>query len=185
MKNLIFIAILFCSATVIFTACKNNPLAGLFGNNEPDSLYSGKKYRLPDLDKTFGKPFVAYADSMTYQGVELGRRLFYDKHLSKDGQKACASCHNLRFALTDSGNRFSANETGLTTRNAPALQNLAWSRFFFWDGRSGNLSEQQKDAFEHELNFRVKDAIPYLQGDTTDVKLFKKAFGRPGNRYRG
>ncbi len=179
MKNIV--VLLLFATTLFFAGCRNNPVARFFsiGNDEPDSIYTGKKYLLPNLDATFGKPLVRYSDSMTYEGVELGRRLFYDKHLSKDGQKSCASCHHLQYALSDSGNRFSANETGFTTRNAPALQNLAWSGLFFWDGRSGTLADQQKDAFEHELNFKVKDAIDYLNKDTTDVKLFKKAFGRP------
>jgi cytochrome c peroxidase len=183
MKKTAFFIALVIGIACCFNACRNNPVTAfwVFTGNEADSNYTGTKYHLPDLDAYFGKPLIAYTDSMTYEGVELGRRLFYDKHLSKSGQKSCASCHNLQYALTDSGNRFSANETGLTTRNAPALQNLAWSGTFFWDGRAGKMADQQRDAFDHELNFKVKDAIAYLNKDTTDVKLFRKAFGQPGN----
>lgn len=181
MKSSKAAVILFFVVSLLFSGCRNNPFACFIGANEPDSLYGATKYHLPPAEKYFGKPKVGYVDSMTCEGVELGRRLFYDKRLSKDGQKSCASCHHLNYALSDSGNRFSVNETGLTTRNAPALQNLAWSGSFFWDGRVNTLSGQQKDAFDHELAFKVKDAIANLEKDTADVRLFRKAFGRPGN----
>jgi cytochrome c peroxidase len=182
MKNIPFFYICIFITLFILNACKTNPTAGWFTSLDSDSdrFYIGKKYYLPNVKRFYGPPLVGYSDSITWEGVELGRRLFYDKHLSKSGTRSCASCHNYQYALSDSGNRFSLNEGGSTARNAPALQNLAWFRSFFWDGRASNLSIQQQDAFEHELSFKVKEAIPYLYTDTTDVALFKKAFGRPG-----
>ena len=88
---------------------------------------------------------------MTYEGVELGRRLFYDKHLSKDGEKSCASCHFVQYALSDSGKAQSMNKSGLTKRNAPPLQNLLWTKDFFWDGKVSLLDAQAKDAAHNEL----------------------------------
>jgi len=118
---------------------------------------------------------------MTYEGVELGRRLFYDKHLSKDGQKSCASCHFLQYALSDSGKAKSMNETSLTTRNAPPLQNLLWSKDFFWDGKVSMLDAQAKDAAHNELLMVTDITISYLRSEPVYVPLFKKAFGRPGD----
>ncbi|HWB63785.1 MAG TPA: cytochrome c peroxidase, partial [Chitinophagales bacterium] len=39
---------------------------------------------------------------------------------------------------------------------------------------------QAEDAFQHELGMNVTNAITTLEGDSVDVYLFKKAFGRPG-----
>ena len=68
-------------------------------------------------------------------GFELGRKLFYDGRLSKDGNFPCASCHQQfgAFATYDHPLSHGYNNT-LTTRNAPALQNLAWQKTFMWDG---------------------------------------------------
>ena len=117
---------------------------------------------------------------MTYEGVELGHRLFYDKHLSRDGKKSCASCHLLQYALSDSGNAKSLNETGLTKRNAPALQNLLWAKDFFWDGKVKYLNAQSKDEAHNVLAMVTDITISYLKSDSVYCALFKRAFGRPG-----
>ncbi len=181
MRNIYFFVFMFFVALLAMDGCKRDPAINKVVNSDADSLYAGTKYKLP-TDQLFRFPPVTnpYADSMTVEGVALGRRLFYDKHLSADGQTSCASCHHLVAALSDSGHALSTNEFGLTKRNAPALINLAWAPYFFWDGRSKSLAAQAQDAYHNELGLVVTTAIVYLQTDTTDVKLFKKAFGRPG-----
>lgn len=37
---------------------------------------------------------VPEANPLTRSKVELGRRLFFEKRLSRDGTLACASCHD-------------------------------------------------------------------------------------------
>jgi len=59
---------------------------------------------LPEYDPTpFEYDLPAYAPRLprapadnptTYEGVSLGRMLFYDKKLSGDNTQSCASCHN-------------------------------------------------------------------------------------------
>ena len=171
MKKIFFAAFMFLVFLLALENCKREAA--------PGNVLQGTKYilQIPYLFPPVNSP---YKDSLTYEGIALGRRLFYDKHLSIDGQKSCASCHHLQYALSDSGNALSINENGFTVRNAPALQNLAWSPYFFWDGRSPTLAAQAQDAFQHELDLNVSNAIAYLQTDTTDVKLFNKAFGKFG-----
>lgn len=74
--------------------------------------------------------------------IARGRDLFRDRRLSRDGSRACASCHNPARAFSDS--RAIAvgvfNRTG--RRNAPALINRGYGRAFFWDGRSTALEQQ-------------------------------------------
>jgi cytochrome c peroxidase len=161
------------------TGCRHSTFGNLFWDNEPDSLYTGKKYT---VQRPFKFPAIdnKYADSMTYEGVELGRRLFYDKHLSADGKKSCASCHLLQYALSDSGLAKSVNETGVTKRNTPALQNLLWAKSFFWDGKVSALDAQSKDAAHNELAINADITTSYLKSDSVYERLFKKAFGRPG-----
>lgn len=152
--------------------------------NDPDSLYAGTPYSFANLNPPlFRFPAITnpYKDSLTREGIELGRRLFYDKHLSSTGTFACANCHKQEFAFSDGGNAKSTNVFGLTKRNAPAIQNLLWAGKLFWDGRSATLGEQAKDAFHGEQNMDVPNAVAYLKSDSTYTRLFRKAFGRPGD----
>jgi cytochrome c peroxidase len=180
MKRISAFVVLASAILIAITGCRNNPPGNFWGRQEPDSLYTGKKYT---IQRPFKFPPITnkYADSLTYEGVELGRRLFYDKHLSKDGEKSCASCHLIQYAFSDSGVAKSANETGLTKRNAPALQNLLWAKQLFWDGKITGLDATAKDASHNELAIVSDITISYLKSDSVYTVLFKKAFGRPGD----
>jgi cytochrome c peroxidase len=176
----IFFVLVLLAVLIGLQNCKRDPLITKNTYTDADSLYTGKKYviNVPFRFPTLSNP---YADSMTYEGVELGRRLFYDKHLSLDGQKSCGSCHHVQYALSDSGFSVSTNEFGLTKRNAPPIQNLAWATKQFWDGRVNTLAEQAQDAYQHELGIVLASSINYLKGDSVYTRLFRKAFGRPGD----
>ena len=180
MKRSATLIVFVVSVMSAITGCRHNPFAAFWGSAEPDSLYVGAKYT---IQRPFKFPAVTdkYADSLTYEGVELGRRLFYDKHLSKDGKKSCASCHVQQYAFSDSGLSKSVNETGLTKRNAPVLQNLAWAKQLFWDGKITGLDAQSNDAAHNELAMVSDITISYLKADSVYVALFKKAFGHPGD----
>jgi cytochrome c peroxidase len=74
--------------------------------------------------------------------IELGRRLFFDRRLSRDSTVSCASCHDPEKAFVD-GRRVSTGVYGRQgRRNAPALINRGYGRSFFWDGRAKTLEEQ-------------------------------------------
>lgn len=178
---LIFFAVLL--AVMGLQNCKPDPPITP-PNGEPDSLYTGTKYT---ITKPFRFPNISNtgADSLTEEGIELGRRLFYDKHLSSTGQLSCGSCHKQQFAFTDAGNALSQNVFGPTKRNTPSIVNLLWAGKVFWDGRSSTLAAQAQDAFHGEQDMNIPNAISYLQGDSTYVRLFKKAFGRPGDITEG
>lgn len=96
-------------------------------------------------------PMPVPADNpMTVEGVELGRRLFYDPLLGADGVVSCASCHQQARAFTD-GLPVSVGAFGRRTRrNSMPLFNLAWSPALFWDGRAASLEEQVLQPIEGE-----------------------------------
>jgi len=79
---------------------------------------------------------------MSVEGVELGRRLFYDTRLSLDNSISCASCHNQQNGFSDPS-QFSVGVNGAVgTRQSMSLVNLGWQSAYFWDGRSQTLEEQ-------------------------------------------
>jgi cytochrome c peroxidase len=74
--------------------------------------------------------------------IALGRRLFHEGGLSRDGSVSCASCHPQITAFADP-RRFSLGVDGkIGARHGMPLFNLAWKREFFWDGRASSLREQ-------------------------------------------
>jgi cytochrome c peroxidase len=108
---------------------------------------------------------------LTGEKIELGRRLFNDRRLSRDQSVACRSCHDpnrafstpLPTAIGVGGRR--------TRRNAPALINRAYGRTFFWDGRMSSLEEQvlrpiqdpnEMDLTLAEASTRTKLDVPTI-----------------------
>jgi cytochrome c peroxidase len=79
---------------------------------------------------------------MTREKVELGRRLFQDRRLSRDGRVACMSCHDPRRAFSTRQAQAVGVFNRKSRRNAPVLVNRVWGRAFFWDGRIQTLEEQ-------------------------------------------
>ena len=79
---------------------------------------------------------------MSVEGVELGRRLFYDKRLSRDNTISCASCHSQEHAFADPDQFSTGVDGNLGVRQSMALVNLGWQSAFFWDGRANTLEEQ-------------------------------------------
>ena len=58
---------------------------------------------------------------LTTEKIELGRRLFFDRRLSRDGSVSCSSCHDPERAFSD-GRAIAVGVLGRHgRRNAPAL----------------------------------------------------------------
>ncbi len=75
-------------------------------------------------------------------GIALGRRLFSDRQLSRDGSVSCATCHRPDRAFADD-RRLAVGVGGrVGRRHTPALINRGYGRTFFWDARSRSLEEQ-------------------------------------------
>ena len=92
---------------------------------------------------------VPEANPLTPQKIALGRKLFFDKHLSRDQTLACASCHDPKLAFSD-GRKVARGIGGQEgTRSAPAIINRGYGKTFFWDGRAKSLEQQ---ALEPILN---------------------------------
>lgn len=87
--------------------------------------------------------------------VFLGRRLFFDKRLSANGEVSCATCHQPEHAFTDSRPVAIGLAGRNGTRNTPSVLNAALHTTQFWDGRRTTLEEQAGDPFinpvEHGL----------------------------------
>jgi cytochrome c peroxidase len=131
----------------------------------------------------FPRPDLPLDNPLTQEGVELGRRLFFDKMLSVNNSQSCASCHQPEHAFSDAGKRFSAGAEGAAgTRNAMMLFNLAWKRSFFWDGRAATLRQQVLMPIQNpvEMHQSLDNVIAKLAATPEYPALFAGAFGSGG-----
>lgn len=131
--------------------------------------------------------FPTFIDSktnpLTKDGIELGKKLFFDKRLSGNNQVSCATCHQQNLAFSDG---FALTTQGISgkalERNSPALMNLAWAKNgLFWDGGSTNLESQAFAplAHEDEMQQNLDELILELNADPSYTRLFKNAFNSP------
>jgi len=120
------------------------------------------------------------ANPVTKEGFELGRKLFYDGKLSKDGNFPCASCHQqfAAFATFDHDLSHGFNNQ-FTTRNAPGLFNLAWQSNFHWDGGINNLEVQPLAPITapNEMAEDINAVVEKLKQDEKYRTMFRSAFG--------
>ncbi len=78
--------------------------------------------------------------------IRLGKALFLDPRLSKNGNVACASCHPLGAWGAD-GERLSRGSLGRETpRNTLGIYNVSGFFTLLWDGRKDNLIDQAKEV---------------------------------------
>jgi len=81
---------------------------------------------------------------ITPEKVALGRMLYYETRLSRDGQHSCNSCHSLADYGVDHNRVSSGVRNQLGSRNSPTVYNAAGHVAQFWDGRAATVEEQAK-----------------------------------------
>ena len=87
--------------------------------------------------------------------IALGHALFFDSGLSPDDTVSCSSCHMPELHFTDGKVR--ANVRGADTpRHTPSIVGIAYSDWFYWDGRKDSQWAQAlappEAAIEHGGN---------------------------------
>ncbi len=128
-------------------------------------------YGFPDM-------IIPEDNPMTFEGVELGKKLFNDPILSGDGTQSCVSCH-LQSANFSDTNQFSTGINGMHgNRNASTIINAGWNNSNFWDGRASTLEEQ---AFSPvldpiEMNDTWSNVENKLNSNSEYIQLFKQAY---------
>lgn len=108
----------------------------------------------------------------------LGEKLFYDKSLSKNNDRSCASCHHPEKAFTD-GLKTNVSLTGSNlARNTPTLTYASLQNAQFWDMRQLDLEKQSVDVIQNkdEMHGSMENIHAKILVDNDYIKLFKKAY---------
>ncbi len=117
---------------------------------------------------------------LTEEGIALGKKLFYDGRLSKDGGYPCASCHQQTAAFGTLNHDLSHGyNNSHTLRNAPPLHNLAWQKVFNADGSAATLEEVTIKHINNptEMGETMDVVLAKLKPDAIYRSMFKAAFG--------
>lgn len=129
----------------------------------------------------FPKPVYDLSKNpVTEGGFELGKALFYDGTLSRNGTISCAECHSQPYAFTHHGHDLSHgidNQVGI--RNAPPIQNMAFQKEFFWDGGVFDLDLFSIAPIENpvEMDEKLGNVLEKLRKQEKYTTLFQKAYG--------
>lgn len=136
-------------------------------------------FRAPDH---FPSPsYTSENNPVTEAGFRLGKALFYEANLSRDGSISCNSCHLQQVAFADNPAHPTSvgvdNQRGF--RNAPALSNMAFFPEFFWDGGVHHLDFVPINAIESpiEMDRPLADVVAWLNEQEKYQQMFKEAFG--------
>jgi cytochrome c peroxidase len=133
-----------------------------------------------DYPKLWPKPVYNFdKNPLTEDKFELGRKLFYDPILSRDGTISCASCHLQATGFTHIDHELSHGIDGkIGERNSLTLQNLAWNKSFMWDGGINHLDMQALAPItnKNEMDEEMSTVVFKLNQNAVYKKLFKNAF---------
>ncbi|TBR21039.1 c-type cytochrome, partial [bacterium] len=153
-------------------------LAALFSALSPAARAADPAYPFP-LPLGMAAPDVPEDNALTKAKVELGKLLYFDKRLSRDGTVSCATCHDPKKGWTDQAPVSTGIKGQKGGRSAPTVLNSAYLDVQFWDGRAASLEEQAKGPIANpvEMGFTHEEAVKRLAGIKGYPPLFKAAFG--------
>lgn len=148
MKRIFLIRFLFMSFSLLifFTACSIN---------KPTNILKG----YPKVNQ---------------KKVELGKKLFFDPVLSKDGTISCASCHKPTHGFADDKPVSIGIKGQMGDRNTPTVFNAFRPALLFWDGRAKGLEEQALGPIENPIE--MGETIENVLNKLSNIPFYKKQF---------
>jgi cytochrome c peroxidase len=111
--------------------------------------------------------------------TELGRYLFYDRRLSINNTRSCATCHNPQFAFTDGYKRSLGAFADLHQRNTQALFNLSYLKYFTAADSTlhSPLQQMNNPLFSnHPVEMGVAGNEAFILQRIKEDNLYKKLF---------
>jgi len=133
-----------------------------------------------EIPSNFPQPvYDLKRNPITEEGFELGRKLFYQRNLSRDSSVSCGSCHQQEAAFIQAGHDFSHgvdNHHG--RRNSLPVFNALFKKTFFWDGGVHNLDLVPINPIENKLEMdeQLDNVLRKLNRSPQYRVYFKNAF---------
>lgn len=191
--------LLLLSSCYFFTACHEKPELVSSDYTFEEKALLDRYLDLPDEMDVYDPKFLY---NMVTAGVArphidrkkavLGRVLFYDKSLSKDGAVSCSSCHKQELGFGDD-KAVSLGVFGRTgERNSLALSSVVSfgaqygtdnngpsATRFFWDNRSETAAQQIFASMSNpkEMDMHMEEIVAAVESQPFYEVLFRKAYG--------
>lgn len=187
------------AAVLLAAACNNKPDFNYFYYEPEEYALISQYLNLPERPDKYE---VTFPEHLSREGLFpravnpdkaiLGRVLFYDKKLSKDGTVSCASCHKQELAFSDNEALSKGVQERRTARNSIALGSVAnFSAYygtdlngagairFFWDNRAETVAQQSTGSLTNpkEMDMHMSEVVDAVKAQPFYVPLFKKAYG--------
>ncbi len=169
MKNLwVQILVLFALLTSICSCNKDEKI--------------GFEEEILSIPEGFSSISFPTGNGFTKERWQLGKKLFYDKRLSKSNSISCASCHKAELAFSDNVAFSDGDNFEKGTSNAPTLINLAYNPYYTRAGGVPTLEMQVLVPIQehNEFNHNIVDianelnANPDYRNDA--LKCYNRAF---------
>ena len=164
-------------------ACKSNDPDNPGPIDLPNDLLEFP-YQLDDYTLQYptwlGQIEIPADNPMTVQGVDLGRRLFFDPILSADSTMSCSTCHDPSLSFSDGLTTSPGIDGILGRRSSMSLINIAFvNHGLTWSGSAQTLEEQALEPVTNEIELHETwpNVIHKLQTHETYPQLFRGAFG--------
>lgn len=169
MKKIIITIIIFVAAgSMVLQSCKHE---SVYNPLQPVSFLVPQGWPAPEYNFS--------NNALTEEGVALGRELFYDGRLSKDGNYPCSSCHEQAAGFTHEDHPLAHGYGGNhTNRNPPGIYNMAWYKEYFQDGSMKKLEDIYISHITapNEMAETVENVLSKLRADAKYRAMFRAAF---------
>jgi cytochrome c peroxidase len=173
MRSVVYIAL----AVTLLTACSNDVEL----QRSPLQRY----YSLTEAPAGFDTIPYPAENAFTIERWKLGKRLFFDRNLSRDRSISCGSCHKQEFAFADNQAVSPGVEGRRGIRNSPSLANVAYQPYMMREGGVPDLERQDLVPIqEHaEFDFNILALAERLAEDSSYSNASERAYGRRMDPY--
>ena len=142
-----------------------------------------KKESILLIPDGFPDPEIPTDNELTLERIEYGKKLFFEKLLSRDSSISCASCHQPQLAFTDGRKTAIGIKNRVVSRNTPTLTNIVYNTSFLRDGVNPSLEAQVIVPIheKNEFDFQILLVAERLKKIDAYVQLSAKAYGEIPN----
>ena len=133
------------------------------------------------VDPVVWKSLIPEDNAPNAARIALGRKLYFDPKLSKDGTVACATCHDVTRSFTDLRPASEGIGGKVGRRSAPTTMNAALLTSQFWDGRAARLEDQAILPIVNSIEMGQPNGeavLAAIAADPSYAPMFQAAYGR-------
>lgn len=116
--------------------------------------------------------------------IKLGRTLFFDPVLSKNNERACASCHSPEEGFTNNkATSLAFDFKGTLDRNTPTILNSIYASDYFHDLRAEKISDLIEHVVFNEKEFAT--GFSTIENKLRKSKEYQDLFAKSFSQYDG